>query len=48
MSGDPRDMSQMELEELLDQMNEPGGEAERDTKAWQKAHAEWERRENES
>ncbi|MGO4143832.1 hypothetical protein AB4Y77_01995 [Paenarthrobacter sp. YAF11_1] len=43
---DPRELSGLELDELLDKMVQ-SGEADRDTPAWTAAYAEWERREEE-
>lgn len=42
---DPRNLSQRELDELLDRLIE-NGEDEKDTALWRTAHAEWERRED--
>ncbi|GAA4033173.1 hypothetical protein GCM10023063_15760 [Arthrobacter methylotrophus] len=42
---DPRNLSQRELDELLDRLVEDG-EDEKDTSLWRAAHAEWERRED--
>ncbi|MEZ2373091.1 hypothetical protein [Arthrobacter sp. RCC_34] len=43
MAAKPNEMSQMELEEYIDDLIERG-ENDRGTKAWEAAHAEWERR----
>ena len=43
MAAKPSEMSQMELEEYIDDLIRRG-EPDRGTKAWEAAHAEWEKR----